>query len=229
MTMRTDKTNLPTILVLLTLAIQIALLAGVLWRVNEIYSAMIGNSVVPADDISIVNDVSEDDDPSLGPSSAPVTIVVFSDYACGHCRALESTLTAIQSQMGDQVRIVARDFPLQGRGSGSFLAAEAAECADEQGGFWPMRARLFAAQPAFDRTSLLALAMELNLDSPTFERCLTDQQVEKEVQRDRDDGVSYGVSSTPTMFVNGRRVVGAVDVSTLRRISEAVKEGAKRR
>ena len=150
MTAESRKANPTTVLVLLILTVQILLLAAVLWRLNQIYRAVSDAEVSSVNDISIVTGVSTDDDPVLGSPSAPITVVVFSDYTCRHCRDLESVLAGIQSSHPDRVRVIARDFPLQGVGSASFMAAQAAECADQQGAFWPMREHLFKGQPAFD-------------------------------------------------------------------------------
>lgn len=221
MTMENHKANSATMLVLLILTVQVMLLAAVLWRLNQVYRAVIATGGGRVNDISIVKGVSTDDDPALGSSIAPVTVVVFSDYTCGHCRDLELILTKIQSRNPDRVRIVARDFPLQGPGSASFMAAQAAECADQQGAFWPMREQLFTGEPAFDRASLYNYAAKLGLDLDRFEQCFDDPQTLAEVQKDRDDGISYGVSSTPTLFVNGRRLVGAIDAVTLQQVIDA--------
>ncbi len=200
------------------LTVQVMLLTAVLWRLNQVYRAVIGTGDRRISDISIVKGVLIDEDPVLGSPIAPVTIVVFSDYTCGHCRDLESTLIKIQSQNPDRVRVVARNFPLQGPGSASFMAAQAAECANQQNAFWPMRELLFTRQPVFDRISLRNYAAKLGLDLVRFDQCFDDSQTLAKVQKDRDDGVSYGVSSTPTLFVNGRRLVGAVDAVTLQQV-----------
>lgn len=221
MTAQSRKANPTTVLVLLILTVQILLLAAVLWRLNQIYRAVIDTGVSSVNDISIVKGVSADDDPVLGSPDAPITVVVFSDYTCGHCRDLESVLAGIQSSNPDRVRVIARDFPLQGVGSASFMAAQAAECADQQSAFWSMREQLFKGQPAFDRGSLHRYAARLSLDLQRFDECLDNPQTQAEIQRDRDDGVSYGVSSTPTLFINGYRLVGAVDLA---RLQQAINE-----
>lgn len=225
--LRSNKPDL-TLLVVGILVLQVVLLAGLLVRINQVYrwmaeSRAVANSSMTDTDISLVRDVSSDDDPFIGPVTAAVTIVEFSDFGCGACRQAQETLAQIRATYGDEVRIVVRDFPLEGPGSSSFAAALAAECADEQDDFWAMHDLLFANQPAFDRGSLRSYASSLELDLAQFQRCMVSQASQAEILHDYEAGVSYGVSSTPTFFVNGRRLVGAVSFSVLERaIGEAI-------
>lgn len=156
-----------------------------------------------------VKEVSVDDDPSLGPSCAPVTVVEFSDFTCPSCATVQDILREIKEKYGEQIRIVFRDFPLSGEGTPSFQAAEAAECADEQGKFWEMHDIMFAKQHRISGTDgLEGLASEIGLDTELFETCLASGRYTDEVKKDRADGESYGVMGTPTCFVNGRMIVG---------------------
>lgn len=220
--------NTTTILILGLLALQVALSAGILLRVNEVYRIALetGSTTRGATTnfAPLVRDVSSDDDPFVGPSDAPITIVEFSDFGCGHCRAAQEALTQVKQDYGDQVRIVYRDFPLEGPGSASFTAAQAAECADDQGAFWVMHDLLFEKQPAFDRGSVRSYAASLGLDVEQFDGCLQSDKYRDEILHDRDDGLSYGVSGTPTFFVNGRRLVGSVSNSVFEQaIEDALK------
>lgn len=223
--LRSNKPDL-TLLVVGILVLQVVLVAGLLVRINQVYrwmaeSRAVANSSMT--DISLVRDVSSDDDPFIGPVTAAVTIVEFSDFGCGACRQAQETLAQIRATYGDEVRIVVRDFPLEGPGSSSFTAALAAECADEQGAFWAMHDLLFANQPAFDQSSLRSYASSLELDLDQFQRCMVSQAGQAEILHDYEAGVSYGVGSTPTFFVNGRRLVGAVSFSVFERaIGEAL-------
>lgn len=154
--------------------------------------------------------VSTDDDPSLGSDCAPVTIVEFSDFGCSSCAVAQDTLRRIRAKYGEQVRLVYRDFPLSGEGSLSFKAAEAAECADEQGEFWEMHDIMFAKQHRIgDAAGLKSLAREIGLDTNLFQACLESGKYADEVKKDRVDGETYGVMGTPTFFVNGRMILGS--------------------
>lgn len=210
-------TNAITVLILSLLALQVALSAGILLRVNELYRMALTTETsaggATAGFAPLVSNVSPDDDPFVGSIDAPITIVEFSDFGCGHCRAAQEALAQVKQEYGDQVRIVYRDFPLEGPGSASFTAAQAAECADDQGAFWVMHDLLFEQQPAFDRGSVRSYAASLELDVEQFDGCLQSEKYRDEILHDRDEGRSYGVSGTPTFFVNGRRLVGSVSHS----------------
>jgi len=221
----TSKPDL-TFLVLAVLVLQTVLLAGLLVRTNQVYRWVAKDgATAPMTEISLVDHVSADDDPSTGPPTAPVTIVEFSDFSCGHCREAQETLEQVKKRYGDRVQIVFRDFPLEGEVSGSFMAALAAECADDQNAFWEMHDLLFEKQPAFDKGSLRSYAVSLGLDGEQFQNCLESKDHQDEILHDREEGVSYGVSGTPTFFVNGRRLIGTVAFSIFERaIDEALQE-----
>lgn len=199
---KTSQTT--TILVLGLLALQVALSAGILLRINKLYRMTLttetGAGAATSDFAFLVNNVSPDDDPFIGSINAPITIVEFSDFSCTHCRAAEEALTQVKQEYGDQVRIVYRDFPLEGPGSASFTAAQAAECADDQRAFWVMHDLLFEKQPAFDRGSVRSYAASLGLDMEQFDNCLSSEKYRDEILHDQDDGRSYGVAGTPTFF-----------------------------
>jgi len=215
-----SKTPDLTLLVVGILLLQVVLQAALLVRTNRVYRWIAEDKAVAnssTTDISLVSGVSPDDDPFLGPASAPVTIVEFSDFGCSHCREVQQTLAQVRQRYGDQVRIVFRDFSLEGPGSASFTAALGAECASDQGAFWAMHDLLFEKQPAFDMASVQGYAASLGLDMDQFRPCMVLRQHEEDIMHDHADGVSYGVSSTPTFFVNGHRLVGAVSLSVFRR------------
>jgi protein-disulfide isomerase len=147
--------------------------------------------------------------PARGPADAPVTIVEFSDFQCPYCREAVQTLKRIEAQFPGQVRIVFRDFPLPNHADAP-RAAEAAACADEQGQFWEMHDALFAAQSALRPADLERRADELTLDGKRFRECVASGRHTSRWQQGRALGQLHGVSATPTFFINGRIVTGAV-------------------
>ncbi|MFQ5887353.1 MAG: PCYCGC motif-containing (lipo)protein [Candidatus Hydrothermarchaeales archaeon] len=162
-----------------------------------------------------------DDDPSKGPENAPVTIVEFSDFQCPFCASASSTVHKIIDTYGDKVRVVYRDFPLSSIHPHAQKAAEAAECADEQGKFWEFHDMIFANQGNMDVDNLKQFAKDLGLDSKKFDECLDSGKYEAEVKNDMQDGIDAGVTSTPTFFVNDEKVVGAKPFSTFQLVIEA--------
>lgn len=165
--------------------------------------------------------VSADDDPLLGDPEAPVLIVEFSDYQCPFCRRFEvETIPQIIQAYIDtgKVRLAFRDFPLTQIHANALPAALASECADEQGSFWPYHDMLFAKQSDWAqsndiKTTLVHYAVELALDGNAFSACLEENRYLEEVQHDFSDGVSYGITGTPSFFINGKKLVGAVPFS----------------
>ena len=146
--------------------------------------------------------ISADDDPSIGPSGAPVTIVEFTDFQCPACAAMHPVLEEALKTYGDRVRFVVRDFPLQ-QHEWARKAAEAANAAKAQGKFFEYAALLFQRQKALDVPSLKKYASELGLDRVKFDAELDKGVYAAEVKHDMDDGEIYGVGSTPSIFING--------------------------
>ena len=165
--------------------------------------------------------VSADDDPMLGDPEAPVLIVEFSDYQCPFCRRFEvETMPQLIQAYVDtgKVRLTFRDFPLTQIHANALPAALASECADEQGSFWPYHDLLFARQSDWAqsndiKTTLVQYAVELALDESAFSACLRENRYLEEVQHDFSEGVSYGITGTPSFFINGKKLVGAVPFS----------------
>jgi protein-disulfide isomerase len=104
---------------------------------------------------------------------------------------------------------VYRDFPLINIHQYAQKAAEASECADDQGKFWEYHDLLFANQAALDVDSLKGYAADLGLDTDTFNDCLDGGKQTAEVEKDAQDAQSYGAGGTPAFFVNGQLVSGA--------------------
>ena len=167
-------------------------------------------------------DVSVDDDPSIGAADAPVTIVEFSDFQCPYCARFQSeTLPQIIQNYGDRVRFVYRDFPLTSLHANALKAAEASECADDQGAYWKYHDLLFQNQSALDDASLKNYAATLGLDTTAFNQCLDSDEKMSEVQKDYQDGITAGVQGTPAFFVNGNLIEGAQPYSAFQAAIEA--------
>ena len=149
-----------------------------------------------------------EEDPVRGSLDAPIEIVEFSDFDCPYCKRATDTLARLLVDYGDQIRFVYKDYPLPSHPN-AFKAAEAGNCANDQGKFWEFHDKLFESQGALDVGSLKEYAVELGLDANTFTTCLDSGRYASQVERDLEIGAGYGVSSTPTLFVNGRAILGA--------------------
>ena len=157
--------------------------------------------------------ISVDDDPSRGDAKAPITVVEFTDFQCPACAAMHPILEKYE-KLGNKVRFVVRDFPLPIHANAR-KAAEAANAAHQQGKFFEYAGLLFQRQDALDSASLKKYATELGLDRVRFDAALDKGTYADEVQRDLIDGETYGVDSTPTIFVNGV-VLGTLSSEALR-------------
>ena len=154
------------------------------------------------------------DSPSLGPANAPVTLVEFSDFECPICRSLHDALRGLLPNY-PQVRVVFKDYPLEQIHPWARTAALAGRCAYQQDpkAFWKMYDLIYdnqdiiSAENAWNKMTDFASQSDLNADS--IKACMASPEAGAAVDASRANGVLLEVSSTPTIFVNGRRLVGA--------------------
>jgi len=172
--------------------------------------------------------ISLDDDPVKGDTNAPVTIIEFSDFQCPFCkRFFDQTLPILEEKYikTGKVNFVYRDFPLSNIHPNAQQSHIAAECADEQGAFWPFHDVLFERQGEWAQlgsneinNKFKQFASEIGIDSVSFGNCLDLTTFDAEVNKDYLDGVSYGVTGTPTFFIGNEkdgymRLTGAQPIS----------------
>ncbi|MEO8041358.1 MAG: thioredoxin domain-containing protein [Acidobacteriota bacterium] len=155
----------------------------------------------------IVQNISIDaDDPQTGNASAPVTVVMFTDFQCPACSRTHPVLKQTLAEYGDKIRFVVRDFPLENIHENAFQAALAANAARAQGKFFEYADVLYKNQDALEKASLIKYAAELGLNAKQFELDFSDARTQAEVRRDQADGRSYGIGGTPAIFVNGIKI-----------------------
>jgi len=152
--------------------------------------------------------VSLDDDPSFGPPTAPITIVEFSDFNCPYCRKWHAeTFYQLIAAYPDMIHFVYRDFPITS--PESFIAAQAANCAGEQGGYWKFHDALLTGELGLGREAYGQYADLLGIDSLALLACVDAERYADEVEADARYAASLGVTGTPTFFINGIPLVGA--------------------
>jgi protein-disulfide isomerase len=149
--------------------------------------------------------IATDDQPSKGSTAAAVTVIEFTDFECPSCAQAQPVVERLMTEYADRVRFVVRDFPLTQHANAQ-KAAEAAEAAREQGKYWEYIALLFRNQSALQADKLKQYATTLGLDRARFDAALDSGKFAEAVRRDLLDGQKVGVNSTPSFFVNGRRV-----------------------
>jgi protein-disulfide isomerase len=157
------------------------------------------------------------DDPVRGNPKAPVTIVLFSDFQCPFCARVEPTLAEAERAYGDKLRVIWKHQPLSFHPN-ALPAARAAEAAREQGKFWPMHDRLFASQQELSPDTYERLAKELGLDLRRFKESVGSPKAVARIEEDQRLAARVGAQGTPTMFVNGEKVEGAVPFATLKAV-----------
>ena len=165
----------------------------------------------------------QDDDAVLGDPNAPVTVVEFSDFECPYCKkAYEDSVKQLKTEYVStgKVKFVYRDYPL-GFHPKAQKAAEASECAHEQNKFWEMHDKLFENQASLSEVNYKKWATELGMDSNKFNDCLDTGKYANEVAADTAAGNALGVSGTPTFFVNGQKIVGAVPYAQLKQVVDS--------
>ena len=189
---------------------------------NTSEASVQSNPVSPVETPQVVRyEIPVDDDPFFGAVDAPITIVEFSDYECPYCRTWH---TEVYSQLidayGDQIRFVYRDFPLESIHANAKPAAEAANCANEQGEFWEYHDKLFSMELGLSSEAYQEYATQLELDLDEFQECIESGRYQEEVQSDFEFAANLGVRSTPTFFVNGIAVVGAQPFEVFQQVIE---------
>lgn len=143
---------------------------------------------------------------SRGNINAPVTVVMFSDFQCSACSTAHPFLQEVLQEYGDKVRFVLRNFPLPTLHPNAINAAIAAQAAKSQGKFYEYVEILYKNQDKLDLASLKKYASNLGLNRKQFDLELNSQKHKDFIRKDMEDGVFYGINSTPTIFVNGVKV-----------------------
>lgn len=173
-------------------------------------------------------------DAILGSAAAPVTVIEYGDYQCPFCTRFFSETQPLIVQnyvQSGKVKMVFRNFAFLG--AESTAAANAAECANDQGKLWAYHDALYAAKVGdeqkgggendgfFSRALFLRLAQQVGLDTATFTNCIDTNKDANFVAQDKTNATAAGVNSTPTFFVNGTQVLGAQPFSQFQTLISA--------
>lgn len=162
--------------------------------------------------------------PSFGSADAPVSVVVFSDFQCPYCRSLAQSIRQnVPKSFPKDVRVLFADFPLEPKHPWARAAAEASHCVGDSNNdaFWAFHDWIFANQGEIDaegknlRDKVLEFAQQQNLDTAKLTACLDSHATAQEVVSNQKKASLLGVQQTPTFFVNGRKVEGAVPWSNI--------------
>ncbi|MBI3317366.1 MAG: DsbA family protein [Candidatus Omnitrophica bacterium] len=151
-----------------------------------------------------------------GPAEAPVEIIEYSDFQCPACRDAQPVLTKLLAEYPEKIRIVFHHFPLPSH-RWAAMAHQAAECAHEQGKFWEYHDVLYQNQSSWSKLmnpaeTFLRDAGEMGLQLDDFVQCLSSEKVKRRILEEKAVGQKLQVSSTPTLFINGERLVGPIEL-----------------
>jgi Na+/H+ antiporter NhaA len=188
----------------------------------------ISDAFRPDDDAgqTLARPVDDERDHVFGSPDAPYTIVEYGDFQCGFCLKASGSIQEVKNELGDELRYVWRHAPLTAYHPNALAGAEAAEAASLQGKFFEFERGLFADQENQRPSDIIRLARELDLDVERFERDLTSPEVTGRVRDDMLDAEAMGITSVPTLFINGRRHTGPYDAQSLIRALSQPDHGA---
>jgi protein-disulfide isomerase len=161
--------------------------------------------------------VAEAGRPARGPINAPIEMIEFSDFQCPFCLRASPIVTQVLGAYGDRIRFVYRHYPLPNHPNAR-PAAEASQCANEQGKFWPYHDKLFASEGRLSDADLRRSAAEVGVDPAKFGACLDTHRFKADVDDDIAAGDEAGVSGTPAFFINGRVLTGAQPFEAFKRV-----------
>lgn len=225
-TITLDKKTILLLLALVasTVAIILLLIVGSIFLVIYVSNKYAEKPVNPAEVIQEI--ILPQDVPYLGNKDAKVTVVEYADFQCPFCKKFHDTIFKnIQKDFIDtnKIKFVYQDFPFLGEES--FLAAEAAACAKEQGKYWEMHNRIYEAQAGenvgtYTADNLKKLAVGVGLKADEFNQCLDTHKTKIAIETTYDEAVGYTVEATPTVFINGRKLEGVPKYPTLKKLIE---------
>ena len=167
-------------------------------------------------------------DHAQGAPDAPVTLVEYGDYECPYCGRAYPVIKRLQKTMGDRLRFVFRNFPLNTIHAHASQAAQAAEAAAAQGKFWEMHDVLYEHQATLAEHDLREFALKIGLEIYKFNADLGAERYAPRVREDFQSGIRSGVNGTPTFFINGLRYDGEKDYKSLLAALEATAAGEPR-
>lgn len=153
--------------------------------------------------------------PYTGPGDAPITIIEFSDFQCPYCILAVPQIDAVLRNYPKQVKLIFKEFPLEIHND-AYRAAAAALAAHKQGKFWAMHNALFAHHNDLSLPMILEIAKENGLDIERLQRDMDSKEIKTTIETDVQDGEKAGVEGTPTIFINGQRYNGRIELTSLK-------------
>ncbi|MGZ4133627.1 MAG: DsbA family protein [Tumebacillaceae bacterium] len=225
-----QKKFLYTLLVVLTtvLLAETGLLFFTVSKVNRVESAFSSLSAAQNNDSSTLlpkepSPISVDisNAPSTGNQNAKITLVEFTDFECDFCKASQPTIHAVLQKYDGKIKHVVRNYPISSLHSGAVNAAMGSLCANDQNKYWEFFDQLFEKSNgggSLTNTVLKETANALGMNQDTFSTCLDSKKYIDRIQKDYEDGSSYGITGTPTFFINGHILTGNQSIEEFSKI-----------
>ncbi|MCK5688023.1 thioredoxin domain-containing protein [Myxococcota bacterium] len=158
--------------------------------------------------------------PAWGNKDARVTLIEFADYQCSYCGRAAQLVAELKALYPNDLRVVYRDFPLDQHPQ-ALGASIAAQCAFEQGQFWPYHELLWERSNRLEKADLLAYAQELNLDLAKYEKCVASEQAAKAIATHKEAGERAKIEGTPAIFINGIKLIGLLPLPLFKAMIDA--------
>ncbi len=186
-------------------------LIGVVAAMVKLASVTNSGAPTPVQTVNILPSVSSADW-IRGNPNASTTLIEYGDFQCPACATFHSVVLAIEKELGSNLRVIFRHFPLQ-QHTNARSAAQAAEAAGKQGKFWEMHDMIYEHQRDWSeksKTEAIAVfagyAQKLKLNIDTFGKDMNDNAIIDKIEANFDQGVGFGVDSTPSFFLNNTRL-----------------------
>lgn len=163
-----------------------------------------------------------------GKSDAPVTLIEYTDFQCPACAAYYPIVKQLSDEMGDQLRLVVRHYPLVTIHKNALSGSRAAEAAGRQGKYWDMYDLLFAHQAEWSlaedplKSILPAYAGQIGLDVDKFRADMVDSTLDDKITADRQTGNDLKITGTPSFFLNGKLIKNPTSIEDFKRIINTV-------
>jgi protein-disulfide isomerase len=186
---------------------------------SKLYEALVAENVKSAGSLPEAK-VEIGSAPVLGPRNAPVTVVEWSDFQCPFCGRVEPTLEQLRDEYKGKIRLAWKNQPLPFHPN-AMPAAEAAMAANEQGKFWEFHDALFKRQNELGPALYDDVAKQIGLDLSRFHASIEAHKHAAQIHADMAAGTAVGADGTPTFFINGKKLVGALPIDSFKQVIDA--------
>ncbi len=168
----------------------------------------------------ITGPILADNDPALGPKSAKINIVAYTDFECSYCGRAVNEVKRLQSEMPEKIRFIHKDFPANDARSPSFQASVAARCAGEQDKFWEMADMLYENSHNLNNQLFTRMARQLKLNENKFKKCLENENAKNLVLDNIEEANALKIIGVPLFYINDQEIMGEVSYEEIKKIAE---------